>query len=115
MKDVIAEVQKQLPGTDNDRYEVAYERGRVQARSALATVGLVLGVAVGTAIMFFFDPVLGRRRRALLQDRVTAISNDLSRTAENRAEDISNRAKGFAAEHDMPGATNRDEAEAIGE
>jgi hypothetical protein len=115
MKDVIAEVQKQLPGTDKDRYEVAYERGRAQARSALATVGLVLGVAVGTAIMFFFDPVLGRRRRALLQDRVTALSNDLSRTAENRAEDIGNRAKGFAAEHDMPGAPNRDAAEAIGE
>src|SRR5947208_3047179 len=46
MKDVIAEVQKQLPGTDKDRYEVAYERGRVQARSALATVGLVLGRGV---------------------------------------------------------------------
>jgi hypothetical protein len=114
MKDVIAEVQKQIPGTDKDRYEIAYERGRAQARSALATIGLALGVAAGTAVMFFFDPVMGRRRRALLRDRAVALSNDLSRTAENRVEDIGNRAKGVAAEHDLPGSP-QGESEAMGE
>src|SRR2546426_8154582 len=77
MKDVIAEVQRQLPGTDKDRYDIAYERGKIQARSALATAGLALGVVVGTALMFFFDPVMGKRRRALLRDKAAAISNDI--------------------------------------
>ena len=116
MKDVIAEVQRQLPGTDKDRYDIAYERGKIQARSALATAGLALGVVVGTALMFFFDPAMGRGRRAQLRDRAIAISNDISRTAEDKAEDVGNRAKGFAAEHDLPGApTAGIDAQGVGE
>jgi hypothetical protein len=115
MKDVIAEVQRQLPGTDKDRYDIAYERGKSQARSALTTVGLALGVVAGTALMFFFDPVMGKRRRALLRDKAVAISNDISRTAEDRADDMGNRAKGFAAEHDLPGSPGGTNVEGIGE
>jgi gas vesicle protein len=115
MKDVIAEVQRQLPGTDKDRYDIAYERGKTQARSALATAGLALGVVVGTALMFFFDPVMGKRRRALLRDKAAAISNDISRTAEDTADDVGNRAKGFASEHDLPGSADGNNTEAIGE
>ena len=35
---------------------------------------LALAAAVGGAIMFFFDPTSGRRRRALLRDRTAGIA-----------------------------------------
>jgi hypothetical protein len=88
MKDIVAEVRRQLPGTDKDRYDIAYERGKTQARSALAATGLALGVAVGTALMFFFDPVMGPSRRAQLRQRAMSMSKEISQ----------------AAEHDLPGS-----------
>jgi len=111
MRDIVAEVQRNLPGTDKDRYDIAYERGKTQARSALAATGLALGLAVGTALMFFFDPVMGPGRRAQLRQRAMSMSKEISGAAESKVEDTANRAKDLAAEHDMPGS----EPEALGE
>ena len=111
MKDIAAEVQRNLPGTDKDRYDIAYARGKTQARSALATTGLALGLAVGTALMFFFDPVMGPARRAQLRQRAMGMSKEISGAAESKVEDTPNRAKDLAEEHDMPGT----EPEALGE
>jgi hypothetical protein len=112
MKDVIARLQRELPDTDRDRYDVAYERGRAQARSGLLAGGLALGSAVGAGLMWLLDPVHGAGRRAELTSRVTGLKNQVAKTAGGKAEDLQNRANGFAIERgikQLPGPTSTTE------
>jgi hypothetical protein len=104
MSDLVSRVIRELPDTDRDRYDVAYERGRAQARSTKILAGLVTGLTAGVAGMFFLDPERGRSRRAEFGQRLTGLTNDLARTSAGRAKDLRNRAQGFAAEHDLPGS-----------
>jgi len=112
MSDLVSRVIRELPDTDRDRYDVAYQRGRAQARSAMVFGGMVTGLAAGIAGMFLLDPERGRRRRAEVGQRLTALKNDLARVSEGRAKDLRNRAQGFAAEHDLPGAPTKSEGSA---
>jgi hypothetical protein len=98
MKDLVSRVQRELPDTDQTRYDVAYERGRAQARSGLLFGGLALGSLAGAALMWLFDPSRGAGRRAQLASRATGLKNDVARAAEGRMEDLQNRAQGFAIE-----------------
>jgi gas vesicle protein len=109
MNDLIDRIRRELPDTDKDRYDIAFDRGRAQARSWLLFGGLLLGLLAGAAAMFLFDPRLGTGRRAELASRATGIRNDLARTAESRMEDLQNRAKGAAIE---TGISQPEEAEA---
>ncbi|AKJ27549.1 BON domain-containing protein [Caldimonas brevitalea] len=54
-------------------------------------------VAVGAAAMYYLDPVLGRRRRALLRDKAIAISHDVREVAHARAKRAVDRAQGLVA------------------
>jgi gas vesicle protein len=65
------------------------------ARLALATA---LGAAVGALTMFVFDPVNGKRRRALTRDRMMRYGREAADAVENKARDLANRAQGVAAE-----------------
>jgi len=59
----------------------------------------VLGaLGIGALAMYFFDPVSGRRRRALLRDQMTHAQKEISDYAEGTAKDLRNRAYGVAAE-----------------
>jgi hypothetical protein len=87
MKDLVNRIQRELPDTDKDRYDVAYERGQAQARSGLLFGGLAFGALLGAAATFLFDPDRGASRRAQIASRVTGIRGDLQ-----------NRAKGTAIE-----------------
>jgi hypothetical protein len=98
MKNVLSRVQRELPDTDRDRYDIAYERGRAQARSGLLFGGLALGSTLGAALMWLFDPARGKGRRAQLASRFEGLKNDVARTASGRAEDLGNRVEGFAIE-----------------
>jgi hypothetical protein len=98
MENLISRIQRELPDTDKDRYDAAYERGRAQARSGNVFGGLAFGALVGAVLMYLFDPDRGRGRRAQLASRATGLRNDLARTAGGRAEDLQNRAKGAAIE-----------------
>jgi gas vesicle protein len=98
MKDVVSRIQRELPDTDKDRYDVAYERGRTQARSGLLLGGMVFGAIAGVAATFLLDPVRGSGRRAELASRAMGMKNDLTRVAGGRIEDLQNRAKGAAIE-----------------
>jgi hypothetical protein len=106
--DVLNRLQRELPDTDKDRYDIAYERGRAQARSSMLFGGLLLGTLLGAILMFLFDPVHGAGRRSQLASRATGIRNDVSRTASGRAEHLQNRAKG--AMHDIGVAQPKDSA-----
>ncbi len=94
MADIVAEIQKNIPGTDRDRYEVAYDRGRSQARSALLFGGLGFGAALGAAAMWLLDPARGAGRRAELGQRLGALSRKAGRTAAGRTTDLRNRTEG---------------------
>jgi len=61
-------------------------------------VAVVGAVGLGAALMYFFDPDRGRRRRALIRDKVEAAGNTLSDKADKLGRDISNRASGMVAE-----------------
>ena len=97
MNEMISRLQRELPDTDKNRYDVAYERGRAQARSGLLFGGLAFGALVGAALTFLFDPARGAGRRAQIASRATGIRNDLARAANGRVEALQNRAKGAGA------------------
>lgn len=56
----------------------------------------VLGI--GALAMYFFDPVSGRRRRALVRDKMTHYRREATQYAESTAQDLRNRAQGLVAE-----------------
>jgi hypothetical protein len=59
---------------------------------------LLMGLGVGAGFMYLFDPNLGRRRRALLRDQFTGMSNDLEETCRATYADVCQRAEGLVAE-----------------
>src|SRR5919204_2171138 len=59
---------------------------------------MVWGAVAGAALMYFFDPDQGRRRRALLRDKTYKYFNRTSDAIEGKAEDLSNRAYGMMTE-----------------
>ena len=59
----------------------------------------ILGaLGIGALAMYFFDPVSGRRRRALLRDQMVHAQKEITDYAEGTAQDLRNRAYGLAAE-----------------
>ncbi len=61
--------------------------------------GLALGagLGIGTGLMYLFDPDRGKRRRALLRDKVVWAKQKSAEEIETTARDLSNRASGIAA------------------
>jgi hypothetical protein len=103
MDDVVNRLIRELPDTAKDRYDLAYRRGRAQARSSMLFGGMTLGFLAGAGIMFLLDPDHGRSRRAELGQRLGALGRDVQRTAEGRRKDLRNRAVGAATELGLPG------------
>jgi hypothetical protein len=112
IQDAIGRVQRELPDTDRTRYDIAYERGRAQARSSLLVGGLAVGSALGAGLMWLLDPVYGAGRRAQLGSRLTGLKNDLSRTAGGRRKDLGNRVEGFAIERGIKQPPSSHESDA---
>src|SRR3954447_9432636 len=63
-------------------------------RMALA---LIKGMGLGAGLMYFFDPDLGRRRRALLADQMTHTCCTLEDFFGEATRDLSTRARGLPA------------------
>ena len=80
LKTVVSRIQRELPDTDQTRYDVAYERGRAQARSTLMFGGLAVGSALGAGLMWLMDPAHGASRRAQLSSRI----DELRQTVQER-------------------------------
>ena len=59
---------------------------------------LIKATALGIATMYMYDPVLGRRRRALLRDKGVRIRKAVQETAGVTLRDAKNRALGTVAE-----------------
>jgi hypothetical protein len=59
---------------------------------------LLVGMALGAGLMYVFDPQGGRRRQALMRDKVSSWANDAQELAGKKARHLGNRARGVMAE-----------------
>ena len=76
---------------------VSSSRKRVRGsekNSGLAAIG---GLGLGAGLMFIFDPSRGRRRRALIRDRIVHTGHLLAHAIGVTSRDLSNRASGMLA------------------
>lgn len=55
-------------------------------------------LAAGAALMYFFDPVSGRRRRALARDQMAHAQHEIAECSQAAVKDLQNRAYGLVAE-----------------
>jgi BON domain len=58
---------------------------------------VLVGAAAGSALMFMLDPNNGRRRRALVRDKVVRAGHKSREGLDATARDVANRASGIAA------------------
>ena len=58
----------------------------------------IAALGVGALAMYYFDPVSGNRRRALLRDRLTHLRNEGGHYAKGTLRHARNRAHGVVAE-----------------
>jgi osmotically-inducible protein OsmY len=58
---------------------------------------LATAFAAGALTMYMFDPVAGRRRRALARDQASAAGHDVEAFARNKAKHATDRLHGMAA------------------
>src|SRR5512140_1840504 len=61
---------------------------------------MLQGLAIGAAAMYLLDPDKGRRRRALLRDRLNVLGSDIAELAHDAARDSANRLQGVRARVD---------------
>jgi hypothetical protein len=61
-------------------------------------VAMIAGAAIGVGLMYFADPRMGRRRRALVGDQLVRARRTLNRSALITSRDLTNRARGLMAE-----------------
>lgn len=62
-----------------------------------AVVRLAVAFAAGAAAMYYFDPIAGRRRRALARDQGIAAGHDVEHLARAKAKRTADRLHGAAA------------------
>src|SRR5438105_3381310 len=60
-------------------------------------IALLGSIGLGAGLMYLFDPNSGRRRRAILSDKVTRLAHDAGDALSVAARDLNNRAHGIAA------------------
>ena len=61
-------------------------------------LSLASGICVGVGAMFLLDPDRGRRRRALVRDKMKRAANKTSDALDATARDLRHRTVGLAAE-----------------
>jgi gas vesicle protein len=93
-KGTVARLERELPDTDKDRYDRAYERGRVQTRTIYVVGGLAVGIGAGIAAAVLLDPQRGQQRRA----QISKLRDQVTRQVSERSRDLTTRAKSMAAE-----------------
>ena len=67
LDDVVRRLERRWPGTDEERYDRAFERGYARGRSGRLAVGLTVGAAAAAAGTWLLDPERGASRRARLR------------------------------------------------
>ncbi|MGZ8198328.1 MAG: YtxH domain-containing protein, partial [Burkholderiales bacterium] len=57
---------------------------------------LLIGAAIGGAVMYLFDPDQGRRRRALIRDQAVRAQSNVKDLVEAGTRDLQNRGTALA-------------------
>ena len=91
-----------------DRLDAAAAAEPPRARR-LSLPSLLAGAAVGAVLMYLFDPARGRRRRALVRDRVVHAAHTGADRIGKSERNVTNRARGLVAE--IRGHVRRDTAD----
>jgi osmotically-inducible protein OsmY len=68
-----------------------------KASNAQMAVGLIAGIAIGTSLMYLFDPRQGNRRRAVARDQVSHIIRRTSVVAGKTFRHLRNKLEGALA------------------
>ena len=110
IRGVVTRLERELPDTDKDRYDRAYERGRVQTRSVFLGLGALVGIAAGVTAAILLDPQRGPARRA----RIAELKRDVARQAQERSKVVIDRARSMAEERGI-GGQKSDVLDEIGE
>jgi hypothetical protein len=61
-------------------------------------ISFVKGAAIGAGFMYFFDPIMGNRRRALVRGQLIHLANKTCDAADAKWRDVQNRMYGTFAE-----------------
>ena len=93
------EIGHGLRGAVEDVRSLRLVRQPPRRRDPWPGLALVGGIAAGIAAMFLLDPQDGRRRRALLRDKLGKWSRVAAREARGRSKDLANRTQGLV--HDV--------------
>jgi len=93
-KGAVSRLERELPDTDKDRYDRAFERGRVRTRSIYVAGGLAAGIVAGLVGAMLLDPDRGPARRA----RVAKLRDDVATQVKQRSMDIAEKARAAAKE-----------------
>src|SRR5262245_54231402 len=64
----------------------------------LKPIALFAGTGIGAALMYYFDPDRGTRRRSMMRDRVNRARSRARRSADAAMKDVTNRTRGTFAE-----------------
>lgn len=79
--------------------KMPFKKSEDKPKERAMRVGKLLrGIVSGAAVMYFLDPQMGARRRALLRDKVVKFFNRASDRLGNVTEQAADRARGIAAE-----------------
>jgi hypothetical protein len=73
-----------------------------QQANRKAAPAVAAGAAVGAAMTYFMDPDRGRRRRALVRDKVVHAAHETADESQAAARDTRNRAQGLVARVQQP-------------
>src|SRR5262249_32514684 len=61
-------------------------------------IALLTGTGIGAALMYYFDPDRGTRRRSLARDQLRRATSRARRSADAAVKDVSNRTRGTFSE-----------------
>jgi hypothetical protein len=60
-------------------------------------IGLISALGAGAGLMYIFDPLIGRRRRAFVRDKVVRLTHKTADAIDASMRDLKNRASGTVA------------------
>jgi c-di-GMP-binding flagellar brake protein YcgR len=83
---------------NDNRYSIHQTRKALMARKSKSNSSfsfLLFGIAAGAALMYFMDPVQGRRRRALVQAKAQNLNSQTRQAIDARTHGVGNRALGL--------------------
>ena len=95
-----AEVVQEISGADlstSGKVGKSYSDGKLLLNGE-SILSFIAGIGSGAAAMYFLDPDRGRRRRALIEDKVLHLKNEAGKTLGKKQRHLHNRAKGVWAE-----------------